>query len=614
MTIECQLICEPSVRIYNINNGQSTLQVDALDPFVTYSFRFQCQNQDSPTFESYGITHYLKLLGIQVDDTELKIQDENKVRTLFNGLQKSYEYMQLLSQHQIIDPKMKSPSIMELKRKLQSKEEEKDKFAKTKKEYEIMDQIVNLCSDYVNECQQCLEHFTKSEFNDIYEVPEMPVQVTDRILTEIEEIKSEEVNIELQIKELDSERARLQERIRIIEIEQKQNKENLENLREKELELNERNVVEQTLSRSWIKLNELKDSHLRKVEEEVNSTKTENESNLKEGQMMLRTTLNSWINKTQETIKAKQKIYTRKQEELEDIINSMMGDPKEIDDLTTKLENLKADIDTQTGLLTNRQILLLHIPGGEPEPEISFDTLPPTKGYIEVIEVTKSFVPNKSCRSYVKDMAESFLKTNVPNIYEIIEACSGFVENNKEDLTLSTNMKFALALFSYNIPTNNSSQNFYYQMNRFLRTRINEMTILWRPYLYFLFEAFYKLEKVNGILYRGMPREGSGDVLSKYNDGDTVHWSAFTSLTSNERVAADFAGKGGIIFRVKCRNGRSINKYSMYPTEDEILVSPNSKFIVYEEAHTEELISSFGKMEFSVIGLIEVENKSSIVF
>lgn len=46
------------------------------------------------------------------------------------------------------------------------------------------------------------------------------------------------------------------------------------------------------------------------------------------------------------------------------------------------------------------------------------------------------------------------------------------------------------------------------------------------------------------------------------------------------RVAADFAGKGGIIFRVKCRNGRSINKYplatrgySMYPTEDEILIT-----------------------------------------
>ena len=39
-------------------------------------------------------------------------------------------------------------------------------------------------------------------------------------------------------------------------------------------------------------------------------------------------------------------------------------------------------------------------------------------------------------------------------------------------------------------------------------------------------------------------------------------------------------GAGGVIFRIHVLHGVTVNAYSAFPTENEILLSPNSRFVV----------------------------------
>jgi hypothetical protein len=53
-------------------------------------------------------------------------------------------------------------------------------------------------------------------------------------------------------------------------------------------------------------------------------------------------------------------------------------------------------------------------------------------------------------------------------------------------------------------------------------------------------------------------------------------------------VAKEFASTKGIILKLSIHNGKSISSYSPFPTENEILLSPNMKFIVTLESYIED--------------------------
>jgi hypothetical protein len=68
---------------------------------------------------------------------------------------------------------------------------------------------------------------------------------------------------------------------------------------------------------------------------------------------------------------------------------------------------------------------------------------------------------------------------------------------------------------------------------------------------------------------------------AKYQQGWDVHWSAFTSCTPALDQAKVFAqGLGGVIFRLQVLTGRDVTAYSAMPDEQEVLLSPNARFVV----------------------------------
>ena len=62
----------------------------------------------------------------------------------------------------------------------------------------------------------------------------------------------------------------------------------------------------------------------------------------------------------------------------------------------------------------------------------------------------------------------------------------------------------------------------------------------------------------------------------------SIHWSGFTSSTTDIKTAKFFAGNSKVIFEIEIKNGKDIQNYSMFKKEKEILLSPNIHFIVKE--------------------------------
>jgi len=85
-------------------------------------------------------------------------------------------------------------------------------------------------------------------------------------------------------------------------------------------------------------------------------------------------------------------------------------------------------------------------------------------------------------------------------------------------------------------------------------------------------------------------------IEQEYCCGRKIHWSGFSSTTSNIQTAIEFSTLQGIIAKIKVYNAKNIRRYSFIPNEDEYLLSPNSKFVVVSKyvSSTPKLQKLFG--------------------
>jgi len=137
--------------------------------------------------------------------------------------------------------------------------------------------------------------------------------------------------------------------------------------------------------------------------------------------------------------------------------------------------------------------------------------------------------------------------------------------------------------------TGEGRDNFYMVLNATLRKRNTispQVLMVLRPYLTYLLRGLKKVKPISGIMaFRGVPAASLDAVFQEYSVGRMVHWSGFTSSTINLLTARTFAGgPGGVVFVITVVDGRTVKELSAFRSEDEILLSPNSKFIVASAA------------------------------
>eukprot|EP01103_Thecamoeba_quadrilineata_P019279 TRINITY_DN7733_c0_g1_i1.p1 TRINITY_DN7733_c0_g1~~TRINITY_DN7733_c0_g1_i1.p1 ORF type:complete len:763 (+),score=140.45 TRINITY_DN7733_c0_g1_i1:146-2290(+) len=147
---------------------------------------------------------------------------------------------------------------------------------------------------------------------------------------------------------------------------------------------------------------------------------------------------------------------------------------------------------------------------------------------------------------------------------------------------------YSILLYTYDSGLDREN-NVYYQLNKVLRERASHQLVEWRDYLFYLLTALNKLPAQGPRnVYRGMNYKV--DTREKYREGERVSWNGFTSTSVSKSQARNFLGKdqkGGTIFIIKIqKTGRAVHDFSAIPTEEEIILEPNS---VFEVTNSEDL-------------------------
>ena len=96
--------------------------------------------------------------------------------------------------------------------------------------------------------------------------------------------------------------------------------------------------------------------------------------------------------------------------------------------------------------------------------------------------------------------------------------------------------------------------------------------------------ALHELPAFEGCVYQGVPSSALGVIQNQYKRGMDIQWSSFTSTSCCIETVKGFAERRGIVFVIDVVNGQDITYYSAYQGEGEILLSPNSRFLVTSEA------------------------------
>ena len=116
-----------------------------------------------------------------------------------------------------------------------------------------------------------------------------------------------------------------------------------------------------------------------------------------------------------------------------------------------------------------------------------------------------------------------------------------------------------------------------------VRAKVKTMMATWGVCVHYCLKALSLLPDVSTTCYRGFPARDRDAILVAYKKGRPVQWAGFTSTTTDLATARSFAGEGGVICKLDVQSGRDVGPISFFPTENELLLSPNHKFIVTSE-------------------------------
>ena len=142
-----------------------------------------------------------------------------------------------------------------------------------------------------------------------------------------------------------------------------------------------------------------------------------------------------------------------------------------------------------------------------------------------------------------------------------------------------------LAVVAYTYDNQSGAQrgNLYFELNDALRKRGGADRAaalqLWGGFLYYLLAGLAKLADVEAVVYRGYPDKAK--VAEQYQVGRPIQWGAFSSTSTSVAATKAFTDKAsGVIFKLTVLSGKVIKAYSYFPSEDEVLVSPQARLVV----------------------------------
>jgi hypothetical protein len=152
----------------------------------------------------------------------------------------------------------------------------------------------------------------------------------------------------------------------------------------------------------------------------------------------------------------------------------------------------------------------------------------------------------------------------------------------------------AIAVAAYTIdspdpnnPVQHEQEKFYVCLNASLRVLTLPLHAALCGFMGHLLRAMQALRvpQVPLICFRGLPAAAiAAGELDKFQKGHTAVWRPLTSTSRSERVAAQFAGQGGIVLTITLFDCADVDPYSYYfdpsDSEREVLLPPSTTLAV----------------------------------
>jgi len=207
--------------------------------------------------------------------------------------------------------------------------------------------------------------------------------------------------------------------------------------------------------------------------------------------------------------------------------------------------------------------------------------------------------PSLTCTQYILgDVKRAVEKISpksgriLPKLMEKAEiGCRDYMQRNRMDkkFVRPKTKDGILAIVCYTLDMkvllkNDSAPNFYDLVNRSLQTWDTELYAFMQGYLFFLVSG---LERIAALkqqqFFRGLPAQNLKMIQNHYRLDAAIRFSGITSISGSEKIAKNFAGKGGIVLRITASSARSIRDLSAFPEEDEALLLPGFQGVVTSE-------------------------------
>ena len=182
---------------------------------------------------------------------------------------------------------------------------------------------------------------------------------------------------------------------------------------------------------------------------------------------------------------------------------------------------------------------------------------------------------------------EEAVKPLVSNVY-LIQMQAGIAKNICRDSSNGLTTDEAASIVLYTMSWEPYDKCLFPVLNEALRLKDRSVLKPWFLYLKLFFVALDRLPSTdNRRLFRGVKR----DMTDLYKLGQPVIWWGFSSCSTSKDVAEreEFCGKTGkrTMFIIDSISGKSIEKFSYYQDEGEVVIMPATQFQVIDRHERE---------------------------
>ena len=177
-------------------------------------------------------------------------------------------------------------------------------------------------------------------------------------------------------------------------------------------------------------------------------------------------------------------------------------------------------------------------------------------------------------------IAAGLIPIDMAELEAMVDYCEEFAQRKVEEGDVSMPKHYMACLSMYSMEFH-AERSLYSVVNEHLRAKDRKKVEPISDYVWLLMHAMSLCPPfVERVVFRGV-KDLSPDG---YKEGDIITWCQFSSTAATVKVQNTFLGQTGVrtLFTIELTTDRAreIHLYSDYPDEKEVLLPPNSRFVV----------------------------------